>query len=414
MNRPAGKALIAIVAVVALAGCWLQPGFGSERSGFNPLESGITPANVALLHVKWTKQLTGAVNAPAVTADGVYATSGGYPDAGTVALLSRADGSTLWTKALFAATSFYDSGPPTLLGGKVYVPTTGISAIAHDSVPVFDAGTGALLTPIAQRAFEVIARGNELVGTQSEGSSSGIAFSSLFVADTVGTGTWSTYLDIESNSTLITPTSAAVGADRFFIGRGGAVQAWPLAQPASCPIVSGITFCDPIWTTTVGASGPSRSHPVLSPDDATVYFAAGTSVAALAATTGAPAWSGALGAAASGPPALGNGYVYVPTGSGELDVFAANGCGHPSCSPLWHANTTSAITQPPAVVSGGVVYTASADGTVRAYPSAGCGHTTCTSLWSAATGSTITGGPVPDLGKVYVGTADGRLIAYSL
>jgi outer membrane protein assembly factor BamB len=64
------------------------------------------------------------------------------------------------------------------------------------------------------------------------------------------------------------------------------------------------------------------------------------------------------------------------------------------------------------VVPGGLVYTASANGVVNAFPAAGCGTATCASLWSAATGSTVTGGPVPALGNLYVGTADGRLIAY--
>jgi hypothetical protein len=44
----------------------------------------------------------------------------------------------------------------------------------------------------------------------------------------------------------------------------------------------------------------------------------------------------------------------------------------------------------------------------------GCGVSTCPSLWSAATGSTITGAPAIGLGKVFVGTGDGRVIAYGL
>jgi hypothetical protein len=35
-------------------------------------------------------------------------------------------------------------------------------------------------------------------------------------------------------------------------------------------------------------------------------------------------------------------------------------------------------------------------------------------LWSVATGSRITGAPAVSLGKVFVGTRDGRLIAYGL
>lgn len=59
---------------------------------------------------------------------------------------------------------------------------------------------------------------------------------------------------------------------------------------------------------------------------------------------------------------------------------------------------------------GGV--TGAADGTLAAYPAAGCGASTCASLWSASTGSRITGAPAISLGKVFVGTDDGRIIAY--
>jgi outer membrane protein assembly factor BamB len=47
-----------------------------------------------------------------------------------------------------------------------------------------------------------------------------------------------------------------------------------------------------------------------------------------------------------------------------------------------------------------------------AFASGGCGAEVCAPLWSAATGSAISGGPAVSDGVVYVGTADGRLVAY--
>ena len=61
-----------------------------------------------------------------------------------------------------------------------------------------------------------------------------------------------------------------------------------------------------------------------------------------------------------------------------------------------------------------VVVVGAEDGTVSAFATDGCGYSTCAPLWSDDTGSTITGAPAISVGRVFVGTADGRLIAYGL
>jgi hypothetical protein len=66
-------------------------------------------------------------------------------------------------------------------------------------------------------------------------------------------------------------------------------------------------------------------------------------------------------------------------------------------------------------VAGGVMFAGAVDGTVRAFAAAGCaGAPACAPLWCDATGSAITGAPAVDLGRVYVGTSDGRVVAYGL
>ncbi len=145
MQRRIGTAVIAITIVVVLGGCWAQPGSDAERSGYSPLDHGITPANVAQLHVTWTKTLPGPVNEPAVTDAGVFATSGAYPSAGVVTSLARDTGATQWRTALFDADSGFSSGPPVERGNTVFVPTPGISPILGRPIDVFDAGTGAQL-----------------------------------------------------------------------------------------------------------------------------------------------------------------------------------------------------------------------------------------------------------------------------
>ena len=410
MRRTVGRTVLAVAAASVLSGCWVQPGADSERSSFGALESSITPANVAQLHEAWTKDLGGRVNDAAVTLDGVFATSGLYPEAGRVAVLSPADGATRWSKDLFGEQSGYSTGPPTVVGANVLVPEPGVSAILPSSIHRFAIDTGTPAGTVTHATATVVARGTKLVGTWAQAASISAVASFVFVEDTGGSGSWNALLDF-GTSTVPSPTTAAIGPDRFFIGRGPAIAAFSLAKPASCIDHFGVLTCDPIWTT---PTSTTPTHPVLSRDDTTVFAGAGHALVTLDATTGAAGWVGTLGAQVTEAPAIGDGRVYVPTATGELDVFDAAGCGTATCAPLWTADAGSDITRSPAVVAGGLVYTASDDGTVHAFPAAGCGHPTCASLWSVDTGGQISGGPVAALGRVLVGTDDGRLIAYGL
>lgn len=60
------------------------------------------------------------------------------------------------------------------------------------------------------------------------------------------------------------------------------------------------------------------------------------------------------------------------------------------------------------------MFTGSANGSLHAYDATGCGAAVCAPIWSAETGSEITGAQAVSLGTLFVGTADGRLVAYQL
>lgn len=419
MTRRIRRSVVALVAVIGLAGCWLQPGFDSERGAFNPSDGAITPGNVSGLHQHWVVPIGGSVYDPAVSTDGVYVAAGGALGGGapsTVRLLDASDGATRWSSVLANGSgSPLTPGSPTLLGDALYVPLSSYTPLVSDSIRVFDAANGAARSPIARRTAVVTAHDTRLVGTQGECTDTGQCAASLWVYDTVGTGSWQAF-NASGTVSFSGPTSAAVGSNRIVIGRersgagGTNLQSWSLDKPANCTNPPNGPDCPPQWS--VAVPDLVAGHPVLSADNRTVYAASATTLLALDAATGTPRWTATLGAAASAAPALADGSLYVPTGNGDLAVFAANGCGHATCRTVWTAHTTSSIGQQPAVTSGGIVYVASADGVLRAYPAAGCGHPTCASLWSAPTGSMITGGPVAALGNVYVGTSDGRLIAY--
>jgi outer membrane protein assembly factor BamB len=79
----------------------------------------------------------------------------------------------------------------------------------------------------------------------------------------------------------------------------------------------------------------------------------------------------------------------------------------------WAAGAGSVRVQP--AVAGGVVFTGAQDGTVMAFAAAGCGQPFCGPLWTVDTGdAAITGAPAVNQGRLYVGTADDRLLAYGL
>ena len=412
--RQLTRAVFAACAVVALGGCWFQPGADAERSGSAAFEQAITPDNVARLHIAWTRTLGGTVRAPAIGPDGVDAVSGDTVVGGALTVMDPDGGSTRWRAVLWDAAVPYLANPPTLLDGSVYVPLRGLSPILPSATRRYDAATGQTLAPTRYGNTEsVTARDGRLVGTSAVRLPGGgtTAATSFFVESTTGTGTWSSYLYVGGDGSVPFPTSAAIGKDRFSIGQGSALEAYPLAKPSNCTTAYGIDFCPPVWSLPLTSS--VAGHPVLSSDDTTVYAASGARLLVRHAADGTRAWTGDLGASASAAPAVAGGFVFVPTDADGLAVFAAAGCGASTCSPLWTATVSRTIASQPAVTGGGIVYVASG-GTLTAFPAAGCGASTSASLWSVDTHSIITGGPVPALGKVFVGTIDGRLIAYGL
>ncbi|MBK5289534.1 MAG: PQQ-binding-like beta-propeller repeat protein, partial [Acidimicrobiia bacterium] len=327
MRRVTRTAMV-LTAVVVLGGCWLQPGADARRSGFAPLKDGLDIQNVAQLHEQWTRQLGGTVKAPVVGPDGVYAVSGDFVVSGKLTAIDPGGGATRWSATLWDANIPYWPNAPTILDGKVHVPMLGGSTVLPSTVKRFDAASGAPLPSLANGATTtVIGRDGTLVGTVAlQVPPCCTAVSRFFVESTNGGGSWVSYLYIGGVASLPVPTSAAVGTARFFIGQGSALEAYPLTKPGNCTSQYSTDFCPPIWSVPLRSS--VAGNPVLSEDETTVYAAAGDKLVARYAADGTPRWTGTLGAPASAAPALANGYVFVPTNSGELDVFTT-GCGKP-------------------------------------------------------------------------------------
>ena len=119
-------------------------------------------------------------------------------------------------------------------------------------------------------------------------------------------------------------------------------------------------------------------------------------------------------------PAVSNGTVYVgsqtsdDSNDGRLNAFAASGCGHPVCTPLWQglAGTESILQSSPAVAKG-MVYVGAYDGRIYAFNATGCGAALCAPVWRGQTGGTIESTPTIVNGVAYIGSDDGKLYAFA-
>jgi outer membrane protein assembly factor BamB len=412
------RSLGAVALCLGAAGCWPSSGADADRTAHNPLESAIDVASVSSLTEAWTAtadEATAVVAGPVVSNAGVHvATSQGLYG------VSRSTGERLWRAGPAQANQRFDG--PISVEDAGLIATSGVWSINEwGDRRAYDPVTGTASAPAASGYVD--ARRGATLLTRDE---------SCYVFTGCTTGMSVIHEDDPGASTggdlgLTTYEPLTLGALAVYqsghgapmvtepeLGDTMAVRAYPLTDIQGGCGVTGTDLACPTWYTPV--DGSLATSVVIGPGEQVVYAAtdAGT-VYALDAATGAVLWTGAAGAAVSETPALAGGSLFVPTADGDLVVFDAAGCGSATCTPRWQGTTGVAISAQPAVAgdADGVVFTTGTDGSVDAFPAAGCGAATCTPLWSAQTGSAITGAPAVTGGHLYVGTADGRLIAYA-
>jgi outer membrane protein assembly factor BamB len=139
---------------------WTMFAHDSGRTGFEAQNTGITPANVGQLTLRWSYQYGEPVTASPIVANGMVYLAGLD---GTVRALSTADGSVVWQTSLGNAVLM----TPTLDSGLLFVGT-------HKPPGVFealDAATGAVVwtatLPGAIRAEPLVLNGIVYIGDAS-------------------------------------------------------------------------------------------------------------------------------------------------------------------------------------------------------------------------------------------------------
>jgi len=398
--------LLPVAAAVALSGCWLQPGFDPHHSGHNPGEQRLTVANVATLDEAWSVTVgPDPVLAPVVSRYGVHVTSRRI-----LATYRLADGNRSWSVDVnegLDPDADALAGPPVVWRDRLLVPVGFHHPHIIPPTVSYDAATGVAGDRVADYASNTL-DGSTLVGR-----------SNTRIGDFDEGVLHSTDLEDPSKNWSILYLSNANGpalTDRWIVTShpAGRVDAFPRSGPTPerCQTVDQWTICSPAWTR---ETATLTTAPAISDDGLTVFVGDATgTLSAVDIENGAVRWTGSVGAGAQilAAPTVGDGTVFVTTSDGRVAAFDADGCGAATCAPRWSTAATGSPVRVQSALAGGVVYAGSDDGAIRAFDASGCGATVCAPSWETSVGSAITGAPAVTRGRLVVGTADGRLIAF--
>jgi hypothetical protein len=423
MRRWARVVAAGIIAVGA-AGCWPAPGAGPERRSHNAAETVITADSVGALDMLWEAQLD---EGPA--GDPVTSVRGGVhvADTRSVYTFVPRTGALSWKHQVAAPREMaqpYVRGDQVL--ASVWTRSEDRAVGGADDVLALDAASGASAGAVAQGVVQAERDGRVVL---VDNWFLGVPVCQCWHQDLV-------LQDLDDGTRLCCPhafrgvprpnpgTSMTLAAAGILHSGPGIVPPFDPAQgnvnalrlydpdaPVQCPDL-GVFYLCPNWGTRL--DGTTATVAVLSDDQAVAYTAtdAGT-VYAVRAADGTVLWSTPVGSAVAAPPALANGTLYVATAaSGLVAVDAVSG------AVLWSGSTgDGAVTEQPAVAGPAghaVVVVGTAGGSVHAFAADGCAAATCASAWSYATGSAVTGAPAVSNGRLYVGTGDGRLLAFGV
>jgi outer membrane protein assembly factor BamB len=386
---------------------WTQFRFDSNRTGFQPFENVLNPANVPSLHLDWQAQLGAIVDysSPVVVNGVVYI---GSSDGVLWAFPAAGCGQALCTQPLWKSTSvaqIMDS--PVVAEGMIFIGSQ-TSFVSNDGkLNAFAAGGCG--QPVCPPLWQGLA-GDQSILMSSPAVANGVVYvgaydHKLYAFAAHGCGQafcdplWTGATDgtIESSPTVAGGV-VYVGSDDGYLYAFDA---------NGC----GQSECQPLWTGAVGYPIFDSSPAVAS---GTVYVGSAHALAAFPAggcgqAICQPAWRGMYGESFfAGSPAIYQGRVYIGLETG-LGVFPAGGCGEAVCDPLWldFGSGFQAVVASSPTVAGGVVYAGRNTAEVLAWAAAPCGEFICSEIWKGMTNDEIvTSSPTVVDGKVYIGSGD--------
>ena len=406
--------------------------YDAAQTGWNPLDTGIGPDNVADLATKWSGGTgDGVASAPAVAGGVVYVRSvNGMLYAfdaagGTGCSAAPTTCAPLWTARTAAPLISPSTSAPAVADGVVFVGgdhlyafdaagEKGCSGTPKTCTPLWTGDTESVWTApvVAGGVVYVTANDAELHAFDAKGvkgcSGRPVTCTSLWTAST----------GVDSLS------SPAVADGVVYVG-GAHFYAFDATGNTKC---SGHPkTCGPLWM--IGSE--SYSSPAVA--DGVVYFTGAATLYAYVLekirrcqggglVCSPPLWTAKTdsGRIFDSSAAVANGVVYIGGDDDKLYAFDAagtTGCqGKPrTCSPVWTGTTGGAVQSSPAVANG-VVYAGSGDQSFYAFDAAGhanCSPTpkVCSPLWATPLVG-VPSSPAVANGVVYVGSHD--LYAFGL
>lgn len=350
---------------------WKQEHFDAGHSGFNPLETTLSPDKVARLVVKWSTSLRVHVQASPVIAGGMVYTAGSDlndPSASHAVALDAATGRVLWTTKQPNAG---DALGIAVCNGRVFLTT-----LFDHALRAYDAATGGLLWTLrldAAPESPTLGRGRIYFQTNQ---------GTVYAVDPAsGAVVWQRSFSESPDA------SPALYRGRLFLtghnsrklraldaddGRLLWEKTLPDFTESSPTVVDGILYESVATAGTYALSAATGAlvwhqgtpDAVVSPvtvDDSSAYVGDLDGVLyAFDRATGQPRWSAPLGGRFSviNSPVAANGVVYAPT-TGIFALDAATG------QQLWSASTGPAYSDP--AVLDGVLYVGDSNGKLQAF-----------------------------------------------
>jgi outer membrane protein assembly factor BamB len=441
-------AVFGAVLVLACSGCWPVRGANGSRTSYNAVERSFTTATVDDIEVKWVfdeavegwrPNVTSAVVSPAGGVHVGAPTDTGYRVFG----LDPTTGAVRWSQRVdnrgFSPGD--PQGPPWVEEGRVYFSTQAdrpnTTDTDHGTTQVFDAATG--------EDLGVVGDGGDLQAATG-------GFGALVVRDhaTLQGGTTATLFsgrfDSGYGAQPFRPTQLyagfASGGDIFgglTIGKGtmlhtgtGLASATPGSTQQTTALrgyritIPGEQQCGPLRTggplveCPAWVSAPidivDGSAPVVDETGEQVYVGVSfEGVRAFDIDDGTELWRGTAGEWPVRTPALANDLLYVGTSTG-VAVYDADGCGAPTCDPLWASGplpsgegSPGQAEQQPAV-TGDLVFVpvmAGQQPRLVAFDADGCGQDRCEPVWGIDLPGRVSGELAISDGRIYVPTEQG-------
>ncbi|MEP6623363.1 MAG: hypothetical protein ABJC79_02895 [Acidimicrobiia bacterium] len=398
---------ILLVAIAVLtAGCaWPMVGQGPNRRAWAENDTTVTPANVGAL----TAGAVGtAPSAPAEVVgdrDGLFARTGS-----TVTAFAGTTGGSRWS-----AGGLPGVGTPGLYAGRIFVP---VSA-ARCSVVKLDRDTGAVIDSTVLGPVpgvnatsscitgDIVIDGDRIIVPWRQATSAVIGCGTN---TTVASGLTAYDLGFQKiwlDSTSVTacgvppipphnlPRVSRIG-DRFVAAATG--------ETANVYDPNCEGFCRPV------------AHAIATPGywvgGATTWTSRnGTQLWSVDAITAALAWRSPTDTARTitGDPAFDTDHAFAPSGvsgSANLAVYAAGGCGQPTCGPSWTVPLPAVASIRPSI-AGDVVIVATSDKHLVLANRIGCSQPSCSALRTLTLGGTPTAPPSIVSGRILVPTTTG-------